>query len=176
MGKGRARDRDPQVGAIREVTGAQSPGLVDLGEKDFLGRSMQRPPLLDPPLQRPHLSGGEAARVLPLHMAQQGLGLQARVDLQQRLQLGPDVGERVRACPPVMFHTHLLGQLTELPVLAGGFLVHAGLGRGPAFGDSQQVEATETAHLLIGDHPKPPRGKGLRIAYAAPASGNSNCR
>jgi hypothetical protein len=108
-----------------------------LGEKDFLGRPVQGPPLLDSPLQRPHLSGGEAARVLPLQMGPPGLGLQARVDLQQRLQLRPDVGEGIRACSPVMFHAYLTGPLAELPVLPGGFVVHAGLGRRLAFGDSQ---------------------------------------
>jgi hypothetical protein len=105
--EGHARDGDAQRAAVGEIAGAQPPRLVNLGEEDFLGRAVQRPPLLDAPLQRSHLAVGEAAGVLPLQVLQQGLGLQAGVDRQQGFELGPDVGEGVGLGPPVMLHAYL---------------------------------------------------------------------
>jgi len=175
--EGRARDRHAQVGAVGEVTGAQAAGPMHLGEEHFLGRAVQGPPALDVALQRPQLALGKPAGVLALEPVEQGLGLQAGVQGQLLLDLGPDLGEGVRACPPRTLHgSHLAGQAAEPAVLAGGLVVHAGLGRCLALGESPQVEAAEAAHLRIGDHPKPPYGKGLRIAYGRGPAGNSNCR
>jgi hypothetical protein len=39
-----------------------------------------------------------------------------------------------------------------------------------------QVQAAEAAHLLIGDHQKPPGRERLPIAYAAQLTGNFSCR
>jgi hypothetical protein len=158
----RAGQRDAYVGAVREVAGAQPTRLVDLGEEDLLGRPVQGPPLLDPPLQRPQLALGEAAGVLPLQPAEQGLDLQAGIEGQLRLHLGPDVGEGVGSGSPGTLHrSHLAGQLAEPAVLARGLLIDAGPGRRLPLGQALQVEAAQAAHLLIGDHPKPPCGKGF---------------
>jgi hypothetical protein len=105
-----AGDGHPQRIAVGEVAGAQPPRLVDLGEEHLLGRAEQRPPTLDAPLQGADLAVDEAARVLPLEVLQQGLGLQAGVDRQQLLQLRPDVGEGVGLGPPVVLHAHLARQ------------------------------------------------------------------
>ena len=108
--EGHVSDGHAELIAVREVAGAQPARLVDLTEEHLLGRALQRPPALDAPLQRPHLAVGEAARVLPLEMLQQGLGLQAGVDRQQLLQLGPDVGEGVGFRAPGVLHAYLARQ------------------------------------------------------------------
>jgi hypothetical protein len=157
----RPRHGHAQVVAVGEVAGAQPAGLVDLAEEHLLGRSVQRPPALDPPLEGAELAVGEAAGVLPSQVLEHGLGLQAGVDRQQLLELGPDVGEGVGSRPPVAFHADLAGQLAEAPVLARRLVVHAGPGRGQPCWDAELVEAAESAHLQVGDHPKPPGAKGF---------------
>src|SRR6185312_362027 len=51
--EGRAGNGHTQVGAMREVAGAQSSGMVDLSEEYLLGRSKKGTPAFDVPLQRP---------------------------------------------------------------------------------------------------------------------------
>jgi hypothetical protein len=174
--EGCAGDGHAEAAAVREVAGAQPARLMDLAEEDLLGRAVQGAPLLDPPLEGSQLAVGEAAGLLTLQVLQQGLGLQAGVDRQQRLELGPDVGEGVRFGPPGVLHAYLTRQPSQPPVLAGGLVVHAGPERGPTPGEPLEVEAAEAAYLVIGDHPKPPWGEGLRVAYASSPSGKSNCR
>jgi hypothetical protein len=154
--EGRAGDGHADVPAVGEVAGAQPARLMDLGEEHLLGRAVQRPPAFEATLQRPHLPMGKAARVLPLQVLQQGLGLQAGVDRQHLFQLGPDVGERIGLGPPVVRHAYLAGQPSEPPVLACRLVVHTRLGRRPAAGKPLQVQTTEATNLVIGDHPKPP--------------------
>jgi hypothetical protein len=122
-------DRHPQRVHVAEVGGAQTPRLVDLGEEHFLGG-----PVLGLPLPHPPLQG--AARPLPvalgdflLQPAQQGLGLQGRLALEQLLQPRPDVGERVGPGAPGARGAGLTGELPEVAVLAGGLAVHACLHR-----------------------------------------------
>src|SRR5271170_3748825 len=84
-------DRYAQVAAVREVAGRQPARMMHLGEEDLLDRAVLRPPPLQPPLQGPQLTVGEAAGETPLQLGKERLRLQARVDLEQRLQLGPDL-------------------------------------------------------------------------------------
>jgi hypothetical protein len=175
--KRHAGDGDAQARAVREIGGAQPTRLMDLREEHFLGGPVQCPPTLEAALQGPQLVGREPARMLPLQIREQGRGQQAGVEAQQFLQLRPTLGERVRSCAPLAFHAlHLAGQLAELPVLARGFLIDANFVSRLSFGQALAVEATQTTYLLIGDHPKPPCGQGLRIAYAAQLTGKSSCR
>jgi hypothetical protein len=134
-------DGDVQAGAVREVGRAQPARLMDLGEEDFLGRAVQGPPLLDTPLQGPQLRVGEAAGIFPLQPGEQRLGFQAVVERQLLLDLVPDLGKGIGFGSPGMIHTHLAGQLTESPVLAGGLLVHVGFGSRLTFGQVRQVAA-----------------------------------
>jgi len=60
-----------------------------------------------------------------------------------------------------MLHAHLAGQPAEPAVLARGLVVDAGPGRGLALGEPLLVQVAETADLQVGDHPKPPCGKGF---------------
>jgi hypothetical protein len=96
---------------------------------------------------------------------QQRLGLQAGVDLQQLLQLGPDVGEGVGLGAPAVLHADLARQPVEAAVLARRLVVHVGPGRGPTAADPPKVEAEEAAHLLISDHPKLLGAKDFGLAY-----------
>lgn len=120
-------DRHPQRGAVGEVAGTQPARVMHLGEEHFPGRPVQGPPLLDPPLERPHLPVGEATGVAALQVGEQGPGLQPRIELQQRLQFGPDLDEGIRAGTPVTLHAlDLTGQLAEATVLARRLGGHAG--------------------------------------------------
>jgi hypothetical protein len=75
--KGLARDGHAQLGAVREVAGRQTAGVMHLGEEDLLGRPRDGPPLLEPPLQGAELPLGETAREAALQVLEHGLGLQA---------------------------------------------------------------------------------------------------
>ena len=176
VGKRRAGDRHPQLGAVREVRGTQPARLVDLGEEHLLGGAVLGPPLLDPPLQGPQLPVGEAAGMLPLQGLEQGLGLQAGGQGQLLLDPGPDVGEGVGPCPPGVVHTHLAGQPLQPPVLAGGLAGHAGLARRLLRGESLKIEAAKASHLLIGNHAGTSVMFGFRVGYSCGRSGNSSCR
>jgi hypothetical protein len=175
--KRHAGDGDAQPRAVREVGGAEPSRLVDLSEEDFLGWAVQGTPLLDTTLEGPELAVRELAGVMTLEIVEQGLGLQSGIEPQLFFELRPDIGERIVAGPPGAVHTsHLAGQLAEPPVLARGLGVHAGLGRCLLGEEAEKVETAETAHLLVGDHPKPPCRKGLRIGYVAQLRGKCSCR
>ena len=156
VGKRLTVNGDPQAGAVREVGGTQPAGLMHLAEEHFLGRSVLRPPLFDPPLQGPQLTIGETTRIATLQPGEQGLSLQSRVEGQLFLDLGPDVGERIEPGSPGMFHAHLTGQLAELPILACRLRVDTGPGGGLSFEPTLLIEAVQTPNVPIGDHPKPP--------------------
>jgi hypothetical protein len=150
-------DRYAQVGAVGEVAGSQPAGMMHLGEEDLLGGAFLGSPLLDPPLQGPQLTIGEAAGEAPLQVGQESLRLQSGVDLEQRLQFGPDLDEGVRVSPPVPVHGFdLAGEQARPTVLACGLGIHAGSCCRHLFGNPIPIQATELPHLLIGDHREPP--------------------
>jgi hypothetical protein len=152
-----AVDGHPQIGAVGEVTGRQSSGVMDLGEEHLLGLTVQSPPTLDPPLQGSQLVVGEPPWVTALQIDEQRLGLQAGIESQQFLQLGPDLGEGIRSRGVVAFHDHdLAGQKTEAAILASGLGIEPRLGRSPFLGQPLKIEPKEQANLLIGDHREHP--------------------
>jgi hypothetical protein len=170
-----ALDGHAQVAAVGEVAGTQPSRLMHLGEEHFLGGPVQGPPLLDAPLQRPHLPVGKAAGIAALQLGEQRLGLQAGVQLQQRLQLGPDLGERIHAGTPVAVHAFdLTGQPAEAAVLAGGLGRHARPQGCLLLGDSLPIETEQPADLVILDHGEPP--VGFPLVYSCSPMGNSSCR
>jgi hypothetical protein len=153
----RAGDGHTQLGAVREIAGAQASGVMDLGEEYLLGRSLKGTPLLEAALQGPQLAIGEASRKAALQVGEQGLGLQSGIEFHLRFQLRPDLGEGVRSRAVVTVHaSHLTGQPTEPAVLARGRRVDAGLVSRASLGQSLEIEPLESSHLLIGKHPEPP--------------------
>lgn len=155
--EGRAGNAHTQVGAMREVTGAQSSRMMDLSEEYLLRRSVKGTPAFDVPLQRPQLTVGEAARPATLQVGEQGLGLQSGVEPQLFFQLRPDLGEGIGSRAVVAFHaSHLAGQFAEPAILACRLGVHAGLVGGSLLGQPSEIESSQSSHLLIGDHPEPP--------------------
>jgi len=151
-----AADGDLQVRAMGEVRGTQPARFMHLGEEHLLGRPVQSPPLLDPPLERPQLSIVEAPAILALQPGEERLGFQAGVERQLLLDPLPDVGKGIGLGPPGVFHSHLTGQLAELPVLAGGFVVDARPSGRLALGQVHQVKTAQTLDVQVSDHPKPP--------------------
>jgi hypothetical protein len=152
-----AGDGHAQVGAVREIAGAQPSGVMDLGEENLLGRSLEGTPLLDASLQGPQLAVGETSGKTALQVGEQSFGLQSRVDTELRFQLRPDLGEGVGTRAVVTVHaSHLAGQFAEPAVLARRLGIDAGLVRRTLLGQSTEVEAAQASHLLIGDHPEPP--------------------
>jgi hypothetical protein len=151
-----AVDRDPQVGHVREVGGAQPAGRVDLGEEHLLRRAVGGPPRLDPPLEGAELPVREPPGVLPLELPEQGQRLQPRVEGQSFLDAGPDVGERVRVGTPRVRHPYLAGEPAEPAVLACGLGIHPGPGGGESGGRALRVQPPQPTDLLIGrEHAEP---------------------
>jgi hypothetical protein len=135
--------------------------MMDLGEEHLLGRSGKGTPLLDASLQGPQLAIGKASRKAALQVGEQGFGLQSGVEPELLFQLRPDLGEGIGPRAVVAVHaSHLAGQLTEPAVLACRLGVDAGLVGGSLLGQSSEIESSESAHLLVGDHPEPPVGVG----------------
>jgi hypothetical protein len=159
----RAVDGHLQIGAVGEVAGRQPSGVMVLGEEHLLGLTVQRSPGPHPPLQGSQLGVGEPARMTALQIDEQRLGLQAGVESQQLLQLGPDVGEGIGSRRVVAFHDRdLAGQAAEAAILASGLGIESRLGRGPFPGHVLKIEPKEQANLLISDHREYPRvGRAL---------------
>ena len=151
-----AGDGDAEVAHVGEVTLGEPPRLVDLCEEHLLGRPFEGAPLFDPPLQATELDVGEAARVAPLQVVEEGLGLEPRVEPELLDEFGPDVLERVLPGPPGVGDSPLTGERVGVAVLACRLLVDAGLvgGLGQCvFGLDQLPQPPEQA---IGDHPFAP--------------------
>jgi hypothetical protein len=152
-----AVDGHAQARTVGEVAGSQTTRMMDLGEEHLFGRPALAPPTLDLPLQRPQLPVGEAAGEAPLQVGKKRLRFQSGVDLQLRFDVGPDLDEGVRTCPPVPVHAHdLAGQLAEPAVLACRLGIHADAESRHLFGNPLPVEAPKLPYLLIGDHREPP--------------------
>jgi hypothetical protein len=162
--EGLAADGDLQGRGVGEIGGAEPARFVDLGEEDLFGRPVQGAALLEAALESAELAIREASRMTALQVGQQGLGLQSGIEVEHLIEVRPDVGERVGAGAIVAVHaSDLAGQFAEPPVLAGGLGIDVRLGGGLFLGTVLHVEAAQAAHLLIGDHPKPPCEEGLRI-------------
>ena len=116
-------------------------------------RAFEHSPVLDAALEGAQLPIGKASEVSSLQVEEEGLGLQAGVDLQFASHLVPYVGEGVFACAPGVIRLNLAGELAESSVLAGGLLVHAGLGGGSGEGRLLVDEHEEATDLLVGNHP-----------------------
>jgi hypothetical protein len=89
-----------QLVHVREIRRAEPARFMHLREENLLGRPvlcfpLPRPPFQSPPVCLPILFG-----VFALQPFQQSLGLHGRLTLQDFLQGGPDLAQRIRACPP----------------------------------------------------------------------------
>jgi hypothetical protein len=114
---------------VREVRSTQPAGVVDLGEEDFLGRTVLGLPLTNAALQRAAYRLRILAGILTLQPLPQSLGLQLGLAREQFLQAGPDLGERIGPGAPGVGLARLAGQLAGLAVFARGFAIHARLHR-----------------------------------------------
>ena len=95
-------DRDRRTLEQREIGEAQHPGTVLLQEHHLLARTVQRPPLLHPTLDRAFAAKPLLAWECLLQVQQQGLGFQLRRPLQHGHQHAvPDIGEGIGAGTPV---------------------------------------------------------------------------
>ena len=148
-----AVDRHPQLGAMREIAGTEPTGVMDLSEKNLLGRAFESTPFAAASLQRPQLTVREAARKAPLQISEEGLGFQPVVELKLLLDLRPDLEEGIGTRQPISVHNFdLAGQLAEPAILACGLGVHADLDRCQLFRVSLSFKATKLPQLRIGDH------------------------
>ena len=148
-----AVDRHAQLGAMREVAGAEPTGMMDLSEEDLLGRAFESTPFAAPPLQGPQLAVRESAWKASLQVGKERLRFQTGIDLKLRLQLRPDLGKGIGASQPISVHDFdLAGQLAEPAILACRLGVHAGFDRSQFLRGSLAVKAPEFPQLRIGDH------------------------
>jgi hypothetical protein len=104
MREGDARDRDAQLRGVREIDRRLATRRRHLLKVHFGFRSVQRAPVPESALERPHLAIPKLVRMLVPEELQDHLRFEHtfRVAPQQRLDLrGPDAGERVRPRSPI---------------------------------------------------------------------------
>ena len=124
-----ALDPYPEAIHVREVRLTKLAWLVPLLEKHFFRWTLERTPLLHPPLQRSKLPVLKLARVTTLEILEQRLRLKAWVQLQLRANLLPHLFERILTRAPVSFLVHFTRQLPQTTVLSRRLLIHPGLRR-----------------------------------------------
>ena len=90
-------DRDPQIIHHREVAGRQSPRMMHLLEYHGFSRSLEAAPFGHPSLESSPGGIGKLPRVFLLEPFQQRLGLEAGFGFQPRLNLVPNLLERIDA-------------------------------------------------------------------------------
>jgi hypothetical protein len=169
-------DAHAQVVHHGEIGGAEPPGLMNLGEEDFLGRTGTGTPATDVALQRPQLVVGEAARMAPLQFFEDGLGLQPGLGFEQLAHAAPHLREGIGTRAPGVGQDGFAGPFAELAIFACGLLVHVRPPRrlGQRFAVGQQAE--QLLDLLVRNHRNPPCARKLRSAYGQQLPGKSNCR
>jgi hypothetical protein len=156
-------DGHAQVVHVREIRRRQPARLMHLREEHFLGRPRRGPPAPHLPLQRPHLPVGEPARVTPLQLPEDRLGLQTRLLSQQDANLRPDLGERIDPGRPVVRPGQRAGQLLPPPILACRLVVHVRPRRRHAQPLAGRQQPPQLPYLFVRDHRKPPCIRDLRI-------------
>src|SRR5271170_25045 len=128
---------------MREVAGAEPARVMDLSEKDLLGRPFESTPFPAASLQRPQLTVRESAREASLQVGEKRLGIQGGMELELRLELRPDLSKGIGACQPISVHDFdLAGQLAESAILASRLGIHADLDRSQLLRGSLVIEAT----------------------------------
>ncbi len=152
MVEGTALEGDAQGAQVREIRLPQLPGLVKLGEIRLFGRTLQGAPDLHPALKGAQLPVGKRAGVLALQVLEQLLGLQARVVVEQVLQLRPYLLEGIDPGAPRRLGGQLARQLPRIAVLTRGLLVHAGLGGGHGQRLLGSNQLHQSPHLGVGNH------------------------
>jgi hypothetical protein len=93
--KALALDRHAQLVHRGEVRCAQPARLMHLREEHLLRRTGLRTPAFDVPLQRPQLAVRKTTRIAPLQLAEDRLGLQPRIAVEQFTNLVPHCLERI---------------------------------------------------------------------------------
>ncbi len=175
--EGLAEDSDLELGHAGEVRFGEPPGLMDLSEKDLLGRPFEGSPLFDPPLQTTELDVGEPPRMAALQVEEEGLGLEPRVEPELIDEFEPDVLERVLPGPPGMRDSPLTGQRVGVAVLACRLLVNAGLIGGLSQGVFGLDQLPQPPEQTIGNHPfAPVSEEPKRDSLPGSGAGKSNCR
>jgi len=109
---------------VSEVGGAELTGRVNLIEEDLLGRTRNGLPRLDLPLQGAELAVLKPARQSALKVLEKGLGLEPGITLQQILEFGPNLLERILPGLPGSWGKRFTGQAISLPMLSSGLGIH----------------------------------------------------
>jgi len=122
-------DGDVQLAHAREIALPQPSRHVLLPEEDFPFRPGSRPPVLQPPLQRPQLAVGELARMLPLQCFEQCPRLQPRVRRDLFANPFPYLGERIGPRPPAPVFLSLTRQTRIVQIIPRRLPVHPGFRR-----------------------------------------------
>ena len=102
-------------------------GIVYLRKENLFSRTVQSLPRLDPTLKSTELTVVILAWVSSLEIIKDGMGLQCRLCVFQKLDdKGPVIGKRIPACRPSVLDPALTGQFAGFSVLTGGFTANAG--------------------------------------------------
>ncbi len=112
-----SRDRDAELGGMREIDRRLAPGLMHLLEEDFLGGPVECAPVAHPALQSPERARGVALgplrgeHVEHRRRLEDALGI---LDQQRHDRAVPDLRERIPPGPPA---ARRLGRRRQRPVL-----------------------------------------------------------
>jgi len=120
-----AIDRDPQRVHVREVRRPQPAWVMHLREDHRLVGPVQAAPVAHPPLEGASLRVGKPAGIALLQPGEQRERPQPWFGFQPGLDLGPDVGERVRPRAPIAWRTAFGGQTFAVAIFTSGFLIHS---------------------------------------------------
>jgi hypothetical protein len=145
-----AADGHLQAVHVREVRGAQPAWWVLLGEENLAGRTVLRLPLPHTTFQGAAAGLPVDGRLLTLEPLEQGLGLQARLGLQQLFQPGPDLGQGIGSGSPGVGGGVLTGKRLPVAILACGFAIHARLHRCQRQRSSLMAGVTQVLDLGVG--------------------------
>ena len=91
-----AGDDHFELAHVRKIRLPLFSGHMRLRKEHLAVRPRLQTPRQEPPLQRAQLPGAEPPGVAPVHLLPHGLGLKSAILLQQRLDLRPHIGKRIR--------------------------------------------------------------------------------
>ncbi len=122
-------DHDFELAHVGKIRLTLFSGHMRLRKEHFAVRPRLQTPCQEPPLQGPQLPGAEPPGIAPVHLLPHGFGLQSSILLQQRLDLRPHIGKRIRPRSPRVRRLRFRGGPTGSHVLARRPLAHPGFCR-----------------------------------------------
>ena len=147
-----AVDGDSQRVHVGEVRRPQTARLMYLGKHHRLVRAVQSTPVADAAFEGPSLRVGKLTRIALLEPGEKGECPQPRFGFQAGLDLGPDLGERVRPGSPRAWRSALGGQAFPIAIFTCRLLIHASLPCRHREARVARQQPPQLSHLSVRNH------------------------